>query len=71
MPIPEIPIPDFAVPYAAPIDPKIIAAAMPAKEKKGANFGEYGLSDMVTEIHTLDDDLTARLVSIHEEGTAR
>jgi len=67
VPIPEIPIPDFAVPYAAPIDPKIIAAAMPAKEKKGANFGEYGLSDLVIKIRTLGD-LTASLGSIHEAG---
>jgi hypothetical protein len=47
VPTPEIPIPDLAVPYAAPIDPKIIADAIPAKEKKGANFGVYSLADMV------------------------
>jgi hypothetical protein len=30
VPTPEIPMPDFAVPNAAPMQPKIIAAAMPA-----------------------------------------
>lgn len=47
VPTPEIPMPDLAVPYAAPIDPKIIAAAIPAKEKKGANFGANSLSTTI------------------------
>lgn len=58
VPTPAIPMPDFAVPYAAPmpvlhvqyvpvmsrvlaslIHPKIMANAMPAIPKKGANLG--------------------------------
>jgi hypothetical protein len=48
VPTPEIPIPDFAVPYAAPIDPKIIADAIPAKEKNGANLGASSLSAILS-----------------------
>lgn len=56
-PTPAIPMPDFAVPYAAPIDPKIIAAATPAKEKNGANLGEYSLSVILAGLSTLASEM--------------
>lgn len=39
VPIPAIPMPAFAVPYAAPIELNTIAAQIPAKPKNGAYAG--------------------------------
>jgi len=44
VPMPAIPMPDFAVPNAAPMHPNIIANAIPAMLKKGANLGENSFS---------------------------
>jgi hypothetical protein len=40
VPIPAIPIPAFAVPYAAPNDERIMANAAPPNPKKEANGGQ-------------------------------
>jgi len=47
VPTPAIPIPDFAVPYAAPIHPKVIAKQMPDIPMNGANFGVNSDSAMM------------------------
>lgn len=39
VPIPEIPIPDLAVPIAAPAQLNTVAAAQPANPKNGAKAG--------------------------------
>lgn len=39
--MPAIPTPDLTVPYAAPIDVKIIAEAAPAKPINGEKSGQY------------------------------
>ncbi|KAG5305029.1 hypothetical protein I7I50_05299 [Histoplasma capsulatum G186AR] len=44
VPTPAMPMPDLAVPYAAPIDPKTMAAQIPAIPMKGANLGASSLS---------------------------
>lgn len=50
VPTPAMPIPDFAVPYAAPAQPKIMAAAIPAMPMKGANLGANSESDMMATL---------------------
>ncbi|KAH3677656.1 hypothetical protein OGATHE_000310 [Ogataea polymorpha] len=47
VPIPEIPMPDLAVPIAAPAQLRTIAAQHPANPKNGANAGEYSDSNSV------------------------
>lgn len=47
VPTPAIPMPDFAVPYAAPTHPKVIAKQMPAIPMNGANFGAISDSAIV------------------------
>ncbi|KAH3661628.1 hypothetical protein OGAPHI_006478 [Ogataea philodendri] len=47
VPIPEIPIPDFAVPIAAPAQLNTMAAQQPANPKNGAKAGEYSDSACV------------------------
>lgn len=47
VPTPAMPMPDFAVPYAAPAQPKIMAAAIPAIPIKGAYLGASSESDMM------------------------
>ena len=46
-PIDEIPTPDFAVPYAAPILAKHKAAVTPMKPKKGAEVGHVSYDTVI------------------------
>lgn len=50
VPTPAMPIPDFAVPYAAPAQPKIMAAAIPPIPMKGANLGASSESAMMGNV---------------------
>ena len=66
VPIPAIPIPDLAVPMAAPKQESTMAAAQPANPKKGAYNGAYMLLascvDMFTENNRMDPFLLRLLL---------
>jgi hypothetical protein len=46
----EIPTPDFAVPYAAPMFAKTKALVTPMKPKKGAEAGHVSISTLMIAV---------------------
>jgi hypothetical protein len=48
-PIEEIPTPDFAVPYAAPMLAKTRAEVTPMNPKKGAEAGHVSISTLMID----------------------
>jgi len=67
-----IPMPDFAVPYAAPRHPKIMANAMPAMPKKGANFGVNSESAMIVALAGSDSAARdGRMCEACRDGNSR